>query len=115
MEPIRIALVGLPRMLREIVREIVARDRDVTVAGEFDNWPDAIDRLRRRPCEIAIGDLAATGRIGVDRLLETCPRIIAVSSDARRSVLYELSSREEALGELSADRLLEAIRGDGRC
>ena len=35
MEPTRIVFVDMPRMLREIIREIVARQADMDVVGDF--------------------------------------------------------------------------------
>ena len=86
MEPIRIVLADMPRMLRETLEE---HDADFVITGADVLRPD-----------------------DVDALLEARPRmkVLAVVGDGRDAFLYELRPQKVPLGEVSPHTLLEAIR-----
>jgi hypothetical protein len=59
-----------------------------------------------------IAGLDKLAHADVDELLSTCPRsrVLAVATDRRQSVLYELRPHERLLGEMSPGALLAAVR-----
>jgi hypothetical protein len=107
---IRVLILPLPRLLQDILHQLltdvgdvevldddggaglaeaaVRADADVVIAGERDAQPqDACALLRARP--------------------QT--RALAVSADGRSGVIYELRPHREAIGELSAATVRRAV------
>jgi hypothetical protein len=108
---IRILLAG-PRMLSDLVARLLETAPDVVVAGTapFD------DRLMAAARELAV-DAIVAGTSGedpeaLDAMLFELPtvKLVALAPDGRRATLFELLPRHTALGELSRDVLLGAIR-----
>jgi hypothetical protein len=115
--PIRVALVGLTPLVRDIVDNLIAGEMDMRVAGviergEADRAPgrDAVDVY-------VIGVGAEDAAASCEAVLgEAQPprRVIGISSDGRQMHLSELRPATTALGALSSDELLEVIRGGRR-
>jgi DNA-binding NarL/FixJ family response regulator len=112
LEQTRIVLVDMSPLLREIVREAVAREPDLRVVREHEagvdlraaverDEPDFLIVGSEAGTEAAVGPLVARGR-GL--------RALEVRSDGREGVLYELRPHRVPLGELSPDALLHTIR-----
>ena len=102
METIRVVLTGLPQMLDEIIRQILASAPDIVVT----DTPEETDVI------VTAGDdrqLSAAER----RLLQARPRVrlIIVGGSGRQSSLWAMRPQQTPLGELSASVLLAAIRG----
>jgi hypothetical protein len=96
--PVRVLLVGLPRMLSEIVHELLASHSDIAIT-------DAAERA----------DVVICAREHCDEcreLLWVRPRlkVIAVSGEGREAELHELRPHERLLGNLAPERLLAVIR-----
>lgn len=111
MSSIRILLVGMPLMLRDIVKGILAAEPRVRIVGELDDGGSVVDQARVE------ADLAILGlrdselpEIGV-RLLTANPgtRLLGISSDGRKGFIYELRPHAIPLGELSPRVLVNAI------
>lgn len=102
-EPVRVVLVGMPAMLRHILREAVAR-----AAGL-----DAVAALPRQrlgspavlglePDVLIAGEGEATEREIVALLRRRWPvRVLTLAPDGRSGALHELQLRRTPLGELS--------------
>jgi hypothetical protein len=103
LEPIRVLILGLPVMLREVVRETIASEPDVVVVGELP--PDAPLADSAASTSAAVVVLAAghpeTG---------TRPPLVAVADGGGESFLLELRPKRTGLGELSPQELVRAIR-----
>jgi DNA-binding NarL/FixJ family response regulator len=105
-------LLGMPHMLRDLIREIVAQEDDLTVAGEIADESLLAAAARVDADFVIVGDdePGASGRY-LD-LLEQRPRtkILALSGDGRDAVLWELHPRLVQLGEVSPMTVLAAVR-----
>jgi DNA-binding NarL/FixJ family response regulator len=108
LEKTRILLADVPQMLRDIVRETLAAERDMEIVGEVTDVNSLRDWLEHDDtCLVIFGGedptVAAT-------LLTECspPRVLALSG--RESWLYELRPQRVSLGEISPTRLVEEIR-----
>lgn len=106
----RILLVGLPKMLEEIVSHFLRSERDMEVTGtalKGNGLPKKV--ARTRPDVVLLGEddppLAAA-------LLEQSPRltVLAVGEESRNSWLYRLNPERTSLGALSPDRLVQTVR-----
>lgn len=112
LERIRILILDVPRMLREIIEEVLAGQSDMAVVGEFSSTDAVVEAVDRTHADLVIGGAAARDRLDVARLLATFPRLklLLVGVDARDTELHELQPRVVPLGELSPQTLLESIR-----
>jgi hypothetical protein len=111
--PIRVALVGLTPLVRDVVDNLIAGEMDMRVAavvegGEADRAPgrDVVDVY---VIGVAPEDAASAGEA---LLGEAQPprRVIGISSDGRQMHLSELRPATTALGSLSSNELLDVIR-----
>jgi DNA-binding NarL/FixJ family response regulator len=110
--PTRIALVDMPRILREIIEQAVADEPDMEIVEiEGSGVP------LRQAVATARADFVIAGAdydFGeVARVLDERPRlrILAVAGDGREAFLYELRPTRTPLGEVSPQTIVDAIRG----
>jgi hypothetical protein len=95
LEQIRIVLIALPRMLQEIIQEIVARDPRIKMVGEYSN-----------PANLA----AALSRPAGCHLLQPGTRTLAVLDGGGDALLLQpLAPQRVELVELTPGRLGEAF------
>ena len=110
MDQTYIALGAMPRLLRDVVESLIESQPDLRLVrrkARWWAWP-----WSSTP-EIHVFIFAAEppeAELLAGRLLAIRPRlrVIALSKDGRESWLYELHA--EALGAVSPERLLNAIR-----
>ncbi|MEU4219133.1 hypothetical protein [Actinoplanes sp. NPDC026623] len=114
MEEIRVLLTDLPRMLREILRNLLAAQPEMVV--EIADEPraplvSAVDRTRAHV--VILGQEAPAMPSRCRDLLERRPRVqvMTVSVDGRRICLYGLRPYREPLGEVEPEKLVDTIRG----
>jgi hypothetical protein len=101
---IRVALIDLPRMSRELVAGALLAEPEIEVASGFD---------ARRPPDVAI----IGGRHGEalpERALELLDqhprmRVLTLADDGAETYVYELRPHRVLIGELSPSALLEAV------
>jgi DNA-binding NarL/FixJ family response regulator len=113
----RILLADVPRMLREIVDEIVAGESDLEVVGEVPASQQLLAAAEQTAAGFVIvglddGELPEQCEI----FLRTHPhlKVLAVSGDGRQAFLCSPRQRIEPIGELSPSTLLAAIRAGRR-
>jgi DNA-binding NarL/FixJ family response regulator len=114
---IRVLLAALTPFRADIIRKILSQAPDMDVLGPGSR-PDALPAA----AEIGEADVlilgSGAGRHGgegdgeIEALLEARPRIkiLALEEDGRNVMLHELRPRAVSLGDLSAGRLIDAIR-----
>jgi hypothetical protein len=98
-------------LLREIVREIIVREPDLEIVAEHESIDVGEAVERDDPDFVIVGEDAASegsmrSFVGADLGL----RALEVHSNGKESVLYELRPHRIALGQISSDTLLRAIR-----
>jgi DNA-binding NarL/FixJ family response regulator len=111
---IRILLAALTPFRADIIRKILSQASDMEVI-------EPGSRLEKLPHtgDIGTADVLILGsgvaRQGgeIEALLRAQPqlKILALEEDGRRAVLHELRPQAVSLGDLSASRLIDAIRG----
>ena len=114
-EPIRVIVANKPRLMRELVMEIISEQPDIEVLAEVQNDPDiyrAVDE--RRPDFLIIALDASDVRPTIcDTLLQDFPkmRILALSPNRNCSIFYWASTEiHESHMEVSEAGVLNAIR-----
>lgn len=107
--PIRVALVGLTPLVRDLLHNLITGESDMRVAAVIER----VDELPDGPVDVyLLGEESSDGHTG-ERLLGDASspyRVIGVSADGRRMHLSELRPATESLGSLSSHELLEVIR-----
>jgi DNA-binding NarL/FixJ family response regulator len=114
MEPSRILLVDMPRMLREIIETALRSEADMAIVGiAGGNLSELrLDVDRAQPDVIVVGSATSDLLHRCCELLAVRPRlkVLAVSDNAREATFYELRTATHGLGELSPVDLVDAIR-----
>jgi chemotaxis response regulator CheB len=112
-KPQRIVVIGLRRLLREIVLETIRSAPDLDVVRDYPERVDLRDVIRSDHPGVIVADTDALAMAEVEQALRDTPdlTLVALHDDARQLLLYELAPRRIALGEASPQRLLDAIRG----
>jgi hypothetical protein len=102
---------GLPRMLGEIVGHALARYADVQLAVAAAPASALALAVRDSGADVVVGADSQFPGAAVCALLDEFPRIrvFTLTSDARMAWLSELRPERVALGEVSPERLAEAI------
>jgi DNA-binding NarL/FixJ family response regulator len=112
-QPIRIVLADMPRKLHDIIEVLVAPHADLRIVARHvgrDSLPFVVSTTG---AEVVIVGLYGTeSPNALDELLYECPKIkvLATTSDGRGTYVRELRPNEIALGDLSPQNLLDAIR-----
>jgi hypothetical protein len=114
-EPIRIAFVGLPRMMGEIIRDALADQTDLRVVAEYESAAD----LRAGANEIVDTLIAEKSTLTGDELRRTfaeypAVKVLVIEDDGTGAYFYELHPRRTPLGELSPARLVAILRESSR-
>jgi hypothetical protein len=104
--------MGMPTMLRQLVRQIAAGSPDVAVVAELSSaLRDPTEVVAARPDVVILG-IDETSEEVVTSLLYASPavRVLGITSDAAQTTLYELRPQRVQLGELGSDALRVVIR-----
>jgi DNA-binding NarL/FixJ family response regulator len=112
-DEIRLLLIDMSPMLREIMRGIVAGRSGITVAAEYPKVGSLLDVVDEHQADVVLfGDDSPGLSSECRELLETRPRVklMLVSAEGRRTTLHELRPYREPLGEVSPDELVDVIR-----
>lgn len=113
MRPIRIVLGGLPRMLRDIVVEVVKSEADMSIVGEVSaagSVQELVDEARPDVVVFDEASLQAAG--GTERLLRDHGdvKLLVLSDQGRDAAAHWLEPRSLSAVDLSPARLLTLIR-----
>jgi len=111
-ESIHVVLVDLNAMLSQIVKAILA-EPDVRVTTESGHHPDIAMRIANSEPDVVIfatdeDTLPSIGRAVFDRWPRA--KVLTIPGDAREAFLFELRPFRVALGQLSPEALLKAVR-----
>lgn len=116
MNHIRIVLWDMPPLLLEMLRDAIAPQGDMEVVGATADEPNLGALLESTEVDVVVVKRdGALKRNAVDELLYRRPRlrIFEIVDGGRRGLLHEMRPRRVALGEISPQRLIDAIRGTG--
>jgi chemotaxis response regulator CheB len=112
LESIRITLVDMSPLLREILREALDREPDLAVVGDHDVVADLGVAVEQDGADVVIIGSNASESAHLRSLVATScgVRVLELRSDGKDCVLHELRPHRVALGELSREGLLRTIR-----
>lgn len=105
----RILLLDLPRMLADLVRDVVADDASLEVVGEIarPSSPELVTAAE--PDLILVGGDDDMPPAACRAAFDERPHLTVLALSARGGVLWELAPRRVALGDLSRDALRAAL------
>jgi hypothetical protein len=108
-----IALIDMPRMLREIVDEALSTRSDVRLVDEKRDG-SLVEAIDRSGAVFAIVSSESVGPAEVCRLLDERPRVkvFAIADGGRDGCLYELRPNLVLVGELSPESLVQTVLGE---
>ena len=113
MEPIRIVLAQLPRMLRDILHLSLLNEPDVVLVGEGQSLEELERIVRQSAVDVVVMGVAdADLPVSHYRLfdIDARVRILAIADHGRSASLHELRPYQVVLGEGSPIELIQAIR-----
>lgn len=94
----------VPRMLHDIVVDAISTQSDVDVIDQ--------ESLGISPDVAIVGSSNPDNAARPGQLLSRWPRcrVLMIAMSGRTAVLYEMQPRKHSLGELTMERLIDAIR-----
>ena len=109
-EPVFLLDEPIDQLLHQIVKGVISNNDDLAVVDEPDRAV-ALATIKESDTCVVITQLEGSPPGAISSLLGTQRvRVLALSSDGRDGVAYELQPQERLLGELSPRLLLAAIR-----
>jgi len=100
-------------MLLDMVTDIVAAHPEMMVPGKIQETADICTAVKKTKADIVIlSEPAARQRQDYLELLHSRPhlKVLSITSDGHRFFLHELRPFRAALGEISSESLVQAIR-----
>jgi chemotaxis response regulator CheB len=114
LKAVRVLLLGMPTMLRQVLSRVIAEAPGLEVVGEMPN--DGLcspNLLAAEPDFLIIGADEASDEDVAALLQRNCRiRVLRLSSDGREGTLHEMWRRRTLLGELSATHVVEVAQAD---
>ena len=110
MEPMRVLLLEVPRLLREVLEHAIHQDGAFQVMSAADAV--AASRETIRPDMVILGLTADEDSTLVPALFARWPGapILTVMQQGQTAALYELRRHRQALGEVSPAEMLRTLR-----
>lgn len=104
--------MGLPRMLRDLVKALFADRHEVEVVAEVDRLDDVLPALAETEANVVLVAVREeTLTLAQSRLLDAPPhvRVLTIRDEGRTGDLYRIDAVRASVEELSAETLLGAI------
>ena len=117
MRRIRILLAGMPRMLLDMITDIVALYTEMMIAGRMQDTADLRTAVKKTRADVVILNEPAIGPPqNYEELLYSRPRlgVLSITRDGRHFFLHKLRPVRTALGEVSPESLVQAIQSSAQ-
>jgi DNA-binding NarL/FixJ family response regulator len=114
---IRIVLAGMPRMLLDMITDIVAPHAEMMIAGKKQDTADIRAAVKKTRADVVILNEPAIGPSqNYQELLYSRPhlQVLSITSDGRQFFLHKLRPVRTALGEVSPESLVQAIQSSAQ-
>ena len=113
MRRIRILLAGMPRMLLDMMTDIIAMHAEMTIVGKMEVTANLRAMVKKSKADVVILSEPAIGPWQTYRELlysRSDLRVFSITSDGRHFFLHKLRPIRSALGEISPEILVQAIQ-----
>jgi hypothetical protein len=117
LNPIRILLVGFPRMMTDILEELIDSEPDLCLAGELEEHEGVPALAALSTVDVVVAALPGPEVPAVYEALLADHRIVrglAIVDDGPRSFVLDIGLGPDHSGIASLEGVLSAIRGTGR-
>ncbi len=107
----------MPPLLHDIVRDIVAKQPDMELLGNIGDREVSFRSLEETAIDVVIVGAPQPDDSGYARELlqaSSPTRVLVIANSGRSAVMYEMRPQEVALGEVSPEDLVAAIRAGSR-
>jgi hypothetical protein len=110
-EEIDILLIGLPPLVSDILRRSLAGAPGARIVGDLPSGSALLEAIGRTGANCAVVDEHEPAVTAWRALLRSAPelKLLAIASNTRRAVLYELRPSVRELDDISPAELLETI------
>lgn len=112
---IRVLLAQMPPMLQDIVKDAVTHEPDVEVVGALAVREQFLPVLERVGVDVLVVAAPQADDAEIpERVWEKWPhiKVLMIATGGRSAVLHALRPHRILLGDVSPQRLIEAIRDD---
>jgi hypothetical protein len=113
MKPIRILLASMPRMLLEMITQIIAKEPEFVIVGAIPECSDLTSAMRRSKVDLLIvGQLSLAEATNITAILSSSypAKILTIAESGQCGALHELRPHCETIVDISAASLIAAIR-----
>jgi DNA-binding NarL/FixJ family response regulator len=113
LDPIRILITPMPRLLQQIIELMLASQPDMIVAGHAKPSESVARAAKRVRADLVVLRENEGGAGGTPwQMLNENPRlkILAITSDGHRATRYELRPHQVVIDDISPESLIDAIR-----
>ena len=112
MKPFRILLASMPAILMEMIVQIIGKEPDFMIVGEIAGCSDLTSAVRRYQADLLIVGESSLAAVDVTAALSSNypTKIITITENGHCATLNELRPHRETLVDVSAARLIAAIR-----
>ena len=113
MDPIRILITPMPRLLQQIIERMLASQPDMIVTAQAKPSKSMATAAKRVRADIVILAESREGAGGTPwQVLNENPRLklLTISRDGHRATRYELRPHEVVIDDISPKDLVDAIR-----
>jgi DNA-binding NarL/FixJ family response regulator len=113
LDPVRILIAPMPKLLQQIIERTLAYQSDMIVAGQARPSESVAAAARRVRADLVILLESQEGAAGTPwQVLNENPRlkILAITSDGHSATRYELQPHQVVIDEISPERLVDAVR-----
>jgi chemotaxis response regulator CheB len=117
LERLRIIVVDMPRLVRDLIERAIVAQPDMTLLAVLESPRQMVQAARAmRPDFVVIGLKAKALPTECRQLMAEHPtlRLLGIEAVAGEAHLYELRPHREALGEVSPGDVVSVIRGAAR-
>jgi hypothetical protein len=117
MRRIGILLAGMPRMLLDMITDIVALHAGMVIAGTMPDTADIVAAVKKTGADVVIvTEPAITPSQNYEEFLYSRPHlgVLSITSDGRQFFLHKLRPVRIALGEVSPESLVRAIQSNAQ-
>jgi hypothetical protein len=117
MRRIRILLAGMPRMLLDMITDIVALHADIMIAVTMPDMADIVAAVRKTRADVVVLSESAIGPSpDYQELVYSRPHlgVLSITSDGRYFFLHKLRPVRTALGAVSPESLVQAIQSSAQ-
>jgi DNA-binding NarL/FixJ family response regulator len=110
-QTVKLVLVGLPRVLRDVMEAAVQTEADLEVVAETPDASGLAGLIAETGAHVVVADAEAVDEPRALRLVASVSvRIVTLSGDGRRASLYECRPERRDVGQIEPQTLIGLLK-----